>query len=130
MFRVGKTVYGIPLSEIREVALTGPLADPERLESAPGGHEPPRPESWSDADMGRLLGREPSGLGDATERLLVLDEGHRDLGLLVSEVLLIANLGGVGEEDAPPLEATETFSGAALAARVATLISESPLRQL
>jgi chemotaxis signal transduction protein len=130
MFRVGEAVYAIPLSSIREVALPGPLS---RIPNAAGpllGVMNLRGRIVVVADMGLLLGVEPSRLGGAAERLLVLDEGRRDLGLLVSEVLLIANLGGLGEEEeGPKIEAAETFTGEGLAARVANLLAESPQRQ-
>ncbi len=130
MFRVGDAIYGIALSAIREVALPGPLSRIPNAADPLLGVMNLRGRIVVVADMGLLLGLEPSGLGSATERLLVLDEGRRDLGLLVSEVLLIANLGGVGEEDeGPTLAATETFTGEGLATRVATLIAESPLRR-
>lgn len=128
MFRVGEAVYGIALSAIREVALPGLLSRIPKVSEPLLGVMNLRGRIVVVADMGLLLGREPSRRGGAGERLLVLDEGRRDLGLLVSEVLLISNLGGVGEEDdGPDLEAAETFTGEALVARVAALLAESPL---
>src|SRR5580698_3136262 len=91
MFRVGEAVFGIALSDIREVALPGPVSRIPKAAKALLGVMNLRGRIVVVADMGLLLGRGPSGLGGATERLLVLDEGRRDLGLLVSEVLLIAN---------------------------------------
>jgi chemotaxis signal transduction protein len=129
MFRVGEAVYGIALSAIREVALPGPLSRIPNAAGAVLGVMNLRGRIVVVADLGLLLGQRPSGLGGAAERLLVLDEGRRDLGLLVSEVLLIVNLGGVGgKEEAPGIEATETFTGEALAARVSTLLADSPPR--
>jgi len=128
MFRVGEAVFSIALSDIREVALPGPVSRIPKAAPALLGVMNLRGRIVVVADMGLLLGRGPSGLGGAAERLLVLDEGRRDLGLLVSEVLLISNLGGAGEEkEQPPLKATESFTGEALTARVAALLAESPM---
>jgi chemotaxis signal transduction protein len=128
MFRVGQAVFSIVLSDIREVALPGPLSRIPNVAMPLLGVMNLRGRIVMVVDMGLLLGREASDLGGAAERLLVLDEGRRDLGLLVSEVLLISNLGGAGEEDdAPQVEALETFTGEALAARVVALLAESPL---
>jgi purine-binding chemotaxis protein CheW len=128
MFRVGEAVYSIALSAIREVALPGPLSRIPKVADPLLGVMNLRGRIVVVADMGLLLGREQSARGGAAERLLVLDEGRRDLGLLVSEVLLIANLGGVGEEAPPPeLEATERFTSEALVARVAAMLAESTL---
>jgi hypothetical protein len=71
--------------------------------------------------MGLLLRRRTAWSGRGTERLLVLDEGRRDLGLLVSEVLLIANLGSSEPEQEPYPEPVERFTKESLVEKIGSL---------
>ncbi|MHB8418466.1 MAG: chemotaxis protein CheW [Myxococcales bacterium] len=93
-FRVSGETFSLPLAAIREVALPGPLS---RIPKAPGalpGVMNLRGRIVVVVDAGLLLRDRSARTGNGAERILVLDEGRRDVGLLVSEVLLIANLGG------------------------------------
>jgi purine-binding chemotaxis protein CheW len=126
VFRVSESVCGIPLAAISEVSLPGPLSRIPKAAPPLLGIVNLRGRIVVVADLGLLLGREPASRGQATERLLVLQGGRRDLAVLVSEVLSIANLGAGGEEAAEPEpETAETFTGEELAARVSALLEEA-----
>lgn len=96
-FRIGDERFCLLLSEVREVALLGPLSRVPLAAAPVLGVMNLRGRIVLVLDLGLLLGRRTARQGSGTERLIVLDEGKRDLGLLVSEVVQISHL-------APPVE--------------------------
>lgn len=122
-FRLGEETFSVPLSDIREVALPGQLSRIPRAPPALPGVMNLRGRIVVVIDLGLLLRQRSSWTGKGTERLLVLDEGRRDLGLLVSEVLLIANLGGNEEEAAPRPQPAASIGKEELTAKIAVLLA-------
>jgi purine-binding chemotaxis protein CheW len=88
VFRLGKDRYALPLAAIREV-----VVPPERFTRVP--RAPPvvsgvmnlRGRVVTVVDLQALLELETLGVREpATERVVLLDRGRRDLGLLVTDV--------------------------------------------
>ncbi len=121
-FRVCEETFSLPLADIREVALPGHLS---RIPKSPGalpGVMNLRGRIVVVVDVGLLLRGRSSWTGKGSERLLVLDEGRRDIGLLVSEVLLIANLGGSEEApEVPRPQPADAFTKESLMQKIAVL---------
>jgi chemotaxis signal transduction protein len=122
-FRVGDETFSVPLAAIREVALPGILSRIPKAPPALPGVMNLRGRIVMVVDAGLLLRGKSAWTGKGTERLLVLDEGRRDVGLLVSEVLLIANLGAGEEEAAPHPQAASTFTKESLMERISALLA-------
>jgi purine-binding chemotaxis protein CheW len=118
VFRLGTRRLGLPLGQVREVVLPGPLSRVPR--AAPGicGVMNVRGRVVLIADGGLLLGGIASQVGASSERILILDPRRRNLGIWVSEVVSIAQLG----EEASFAPARESLLDAEeLASRVAQL---------
>jgi chemotaxis signal transduction protein len=122
-FRLSSEIFGLPLSDVREVALPGSLSRVPLAAAAVLGVMNLRGRIVLVVDLGLLLGLAAAGRGGVAERIVVLDEGRRDLGLLVSEVVEISNLaapvGDPTEEGSAPVE---PLAGGALVARVGALL--------
>ena len=121
-FRVGEETFSVPLAAIREVALPGLLSRIPRAPPALPGVMNLRGRIVVVVDMGLLLRERTAWGGRGTERLLVLDEGRRDLGLLVTEVLLIANLGSGDQEQEPHPRPVQELNKEALVAKIGSLL--------
>ncbi|MHB1843799.1 MAG: chemotaxis protein CheW [Deltaproteobacteria bacterium] len=121
-FRLGERVFGLPLFSIREVALLGPLSRiPGKTPASLLGVMNLRGRVILVADLGLLLGEGRAHRGGASERLLVLDEGRHDFGIVVSDALEIAHLSA--DEEAPaPTDAATMLSSADLLRRVTELV--------
>jgi purine-binding chemotaxis protein CheW len=84
VFRLGKEHYALPLSAIREV-----VVPPKRFTPVPRapaiirGVMNLRGRVVTVVELGTLIG---AGEQESGERVVLLDRGRRDLGLLVSEV--------------------------------------------
>ncbi len=121
--RVGNAFFGLPLAAIREVALLGPLTRlPGRAPGALLGVMNLRGRVVLVADLGLVLGGEPAHRGAASERVLVVDEGRRDVALLVSEVLEIAHLAAEAEQDGLPPRSVEPLATGELLQRIAGFV--------
>ena len=88
IFRVEKERYGIPLSSIREVVVPpGRFTRVPRAPAAVSGVMNLRGRVVTVIQLGGLLGLAGPGTRDPrTERVVLLDRGRRDLGLLVTDV--------------------------------------------
>ncbi len=91
LFRVGQERFALPLAGVREVVVPGILSRIPRAPEALRGVMNLRGRVVTVVDLGLLLGGER--VTDKAARLLVLDIGRRDLGLLVSQVQTIGSLG-------------------------------------
>jgi purine-binding chemotaxis protein CheW len=127
IFRLGKRRAALPLNQVREVILPGPLI---RVPHAPRsilGAMNVRGRVVLVIDAGLLLNGGSSRSDSATERILVLDPRRRDLGLWVSEVLQIAQLGD--DAEAAPTERDQLLDAEGLAQRIAQLFEPPPSSQ-
>lgn len=85
VFRLDKERYALPLSAVREVVV--PPAQWARVPRAPAsvrGVINLRGRVVMVVELGKLLGLSESGA--AAQRIVLLDRGRRDLGLLVTDV--------------------------------------------
>lgn len=128
-FRLGGELCGLPLSDVREVALLGPLSRVPLAAAAVLGVMNLRGRIVLVVDLGLLLGRPAAGRGGVAERLVVLDEGRRDLGLLVSEVVEIAHLAApTSDPVAWTSDPVEPLAGGAIIVQVSALLEGSSSR--
>ena len=121
VFLVGSERYALPLAAVREVVVPGMLSRVPRAPDAVRGIMNLRGRVVTVVDLGMLFGVAPSpGPGQAgltalansapTGKIVLLDRGRRDLGLLVREVDGILSV----EEIAPaPGEAMPSVRGVA-----------------
>lgn len=124
LFRVAGGLFSLPLADVHEVALPGPLSRIPLMGQPLVGVMNLRGRILAVVDMGLLLGRGTISAGTGATRLLVLEQGRRDLALLVSEVVQITHLGtGEEPEDSQAPVPLEAFTGQELAARVAARVS-------
>jgi purine-binding chemotaxis protein CheW len=102
VFRLGTQRYGLLLSAVREVAPPGEMSCVPRAPGTVRGVMNLRGRVVTVIDLAELLERDTaanaSGSTAAQGKVVLLDRGRRDLGLLVSEVDGILEL----EELAPP----------------------------
>jgi purine-binding chemotaxis protein CheW len=92
-FRVAREEYALPLAAVREVVVPGPLSRVPRSPDAVQGIMNLRGRIVTVVEMKVLLGLGPASADGVVEgKLLILDRGRRDLGLLVAEVLGIAEI--------------------------------------
>ena len=119
VFRLAGRRAALQLHQVREVILPGALIRVPRAAPAVLGAMNVRGRVVLIVDAGLLLGAEGARQGAHTERILVLDPRRRDLGLWVSEVQQIAQL---GEEQPPSLAFPEQL--ALDAERLAQLVAD------
>ncbi|HCF60706.1 MAG TPA: chemotaxis protein CheW [Myxococcales bacterium] len=96
IFRIGSERYGLPLAAVREVV------EPAPMSRVPCSPEPVlgimnlRGRVVTVVSLGALMGIEPApAVGEAAPagKVVILDRGRRDLGLLVGEVDGVHTLG-------------------------------------
>jgi purine-binding chemotaxis protein CheW len=119
VFRLAQRRLALPLSQVREVILPGPLIRVPRAGKCVVGAMNVRGRLVLVVDGGLLLGGEPSRSGTTGDRILVLDPRRLDLGIWVSEVLQIAQLGDDG--DAPRVQREMLLDSEDLARRIGRL---------
>ncbi|MFN0062869.1 MAG: chemotaxis protein CheW [Myxococcaceae bacterium] len=120
LFRIEKDRYALPLGAVREV-----LVSPESLSRVP--RAPPgvrgvmnlRGRVVTVLELGALLGLPLLNRG--LEKLVLLDRGRRDLGLLVSEVEGIEDIEKISP--APGAHAASVQGIARIGARAVTVLS-------
>ncbi len=124
LFRLGGDLFALPLGDVHEVVLPGPLSRVPRARPPIAGAMNLRGRIVAVVDLGLLLGRPPAAVGAAPERMLVLESDRRDLAFLVTEVVQISGLGSTedAEEPGAPVP-VGSFTGKELAARVAAGLS-------
>ncbi len=101
LFRVEKERYALPLSAIREVVVApGSYTRVPRSPQAVRGVMNLRGRVVTVVELSSLLGL--SGAGAGGQRIVLLDRGRRDLGLLVSDVDGIESFERVGNAPGKP----------------------------
>lgn len=120
VFRIEKDRYALPLGAVREVLV--PPESMSRVPKAPAGVRGVmnlRGRVVTVLELGPLLGLAPIGVG--LNKLVLLDRGRRDLGLLVSEVEGIEEIEKLGP--APGSQAASVQGVARIGARAVTVLS-------
>ncbi len=127
VFRFAQRRVALPLNQVREVILPGPLIRVPRAAAPVIGAMNVRGRLVLVIDGGLLLGGAPSRSDANSDRILVLDPRRLDLGVWTSEVLQIAQLGDEG--DAPPVERETLLDAGDLARRISHLFGGPLLAQ-
>ncbi len=125
VFWIGSERFGLPLAAVREVVNPAATSRVPRAPSAVRGIMNLRGRVVTVVDLAQLLGisgAPPSQAGPPTGKVVLLDRGRRDLGLLVGEVDGVHPL----EDISPaPGEALPSIRGVAHTARGAVTVLES-----
>lgn len=125
VFRTGFERYGLPLATVREVVPPATMSLVPRAPEAVRGIMNLRGRIVTVVDLAALLGleRAPRGASASTAgKVVILDRGRRDLGLLVGEVEGIDSLDDVASA---PGEALPSVRGIARHARGAVTLLDA-----
>jgi purine-binding chemotaxis protein CheW len=99
VFRVSQERYALPLSAVREVVVPGVMSRVPRAPAAVRGIMNLRGRVVTVVDLGTLLAVAPlpaEAHGAALGKVVLLDRGRRDLGILVGEVDTIVAIDELG----------------------------------
>lgn len=99
VFRVSQERYALPLSAVREVVVPGVMSRVPRAPAAVRGIMNLRGRVVTVVDLGTLLAVAPlpaEAQGTPLGKVVLLDRGRRDLGILVGEVDAIVAIDEVG----------------------------------
>ena len=120
VFRIGLERYGLPLAVVREVVPPSVMSAVPRAPEAVRGIMNLRGRVVTVVDLASLLGI-PGGAADGG-KILILDRGRRDLGLLVSTV---DGIHALDEVAAAPGEALPSVRGVAHHAQGAVTVLDA-----
>ena len=121
VFRIGSERYGLPLATVREVVPPASMSLVPRAPEAVKGIMNLRGRVVTIVELGVLLGLKPNG-ATPNCKVVILDRGRRDLGLLVSEV---EGIHALDEVIAAPGEISLSVRGVARHAQGAVTILDA-----
>jgi purine-binding chemotaxis protein CheW len=124
VFWIGQERYGLPLASVREVVNPAPMSGVPRAPPAVRGIMNLRGRVITVVDLAGLLGLPPAPAppGPPPGKVLLLDRGRRDLGLLIGEV---DGVHSVEELTPAPGEALPSIRGVARSNRGAVTVLDA-----